>query len=188
MKPRIFVITGGPCTGKSTVINEIARLGYRIIPEAARVVIAEQQKIKNGKLPWNDRDGYQKLVLRRQLDDLKGVSGIVFLERGLHDALAYYKLDNLKPPHEIVAAARNASYERVFLMEPIPFYEKDNERREDAETRDRIHAAIIDVYVRHGYNLFSVPFMQPAERAGLILNEARIHIEKAMTIRPSAQQ
>ena len=36
-----YVITGGPSTGKTTLLEELAKRGYKTIPEVARVVIDE---------------------------------------------------------------------------------------------------------------------------------------------------
>jgi len=38
-KIKWYVITGAPCSGKSTLLNELALKGFHIVPEAARVVI-----------------------------------------------------------------------------------------------------------------------------------------------------
>ena len=40
--PNFYVITGGPGSGKTTVLAELMRLGHRCIPEDARAVIQEQ--------------------------------------------------------------------------------------------------------------------------------------------------
>jgi len=41
-KSKWYVITGGPSSGKSTVLSCLEKMDYRIIPEAARVLIDEE--------------------------------------------------------------------------------------------------------------------------------------------------
>jgi predicted ATPase len=40
--PNLFVISGGPGAGKTTVLEELAKLGSRHAPEVARQIIQEQ--------------------------------------------------------------------------------------------------------------------------------------------------
>ena len=42
------VITGAPCSGKTSVINELARKGFRVVPEAARAYLDDE--LKKGRL------------------------------------------------------------------------------------------------------------------------------------------
>ena len=53
-----YVITGAPCSGKTSVIREIEKRGYGTVPEAARTYIKQElaqgltlDKIKENK-PW----------------------------------------------------------------------------------------------------------------------------------------
>ena len=37
-----YVLTGGPCSGKTTLIDELKQRGYSVFPEPARIVIASE--------------------------------------------------------------------------------------------------------------------------------------------------
>ncbi len=37
--PNLFIVSGGPGSGKTTVLNRIAERGYRVFPEVARRII-----------------------------------------------------------------------------------------------------------------------------------------------------
>ena len=39
--PNLYVITGGPGSGKTTVLAELERQGFRCAPEVARQIIQE---------------------------------------------------------------------------------------------------------------------------------------------------
>jgi predicted ATPase len=51
----LFVISGGPGAGKTIILLELARLGFRYVPEVARQIIQEQIQSGGKALPWADR-------------------------------------------------------------------------------------------------------------------------------------
>jgi predicted ATPase len=134
--------------------------------------IIERNKANNGALPWTDRDSFQKQVLAKQQEWEKEIpEGIekVFLDRGVADGLAYYKMDNLEPPAELVEAARKANYTKVLVLEPLKSYEQTTTRREDAETAKKLHELITQTYRELGYETISIGPGTPEERARKIL-------------------
>src|SRR5262249_45119168 len=52
---RFFILTGGPGSGKSSLIDALERLGYRRSVEAGRGIIQDQVDIGGRALPWADR-------------------------------------------------------------------------------------------------------------------------------------
>lgn len=174
---QLFVITGGPCSGKTTTIERLSRMGFKTVPEAARAVILEQKK-SGGKLPWTDLDAYQRMVLGCQLRDTAGISGAAFVDRGIPDGIAYYIANGREPSEEILAAARNVQYAKVFMLEMLPQHEKDSERVEAEETAKKIHAALRKVYSGLGYDIVKVPVMEPRRRAEFILEKSGLKARK----------
>lgn len=53
-----YVLTGGPGVGKTTLLEELERRNYEIVPEIARELIKEQQKTNGQVLPWKDKELY----------------------------------------------------------------------------------------------------------------------------------
>jgi predicted ATPase len=49
---RLFVITGGPGSGKSTLIDALAGHGIFSMPEAGRSILQDQVAIGGEALPW----------------------------------------------------------------------------------------------------------------------------------------
>src|SRR3989344_6176416 len=92
-----YILTGGPGTGKTTMIQEFKRRGYRTFPEVARQIIAEEQGKEKGILPWTDLGSFQELVVERQVAQEKDVSTNkkIFLDRALPDNLAYAEIGNV---------------------------------------------------------------------------------------------
>jgi predicted ATPase len=175
------VITGGPCVGKSSVVGALNEMGFKTIPEVARMVIEEQQRMGGQILPWINRDAFQKEVRNRQLEleekvdantTLFGWLPPVFLDRGLEDGVGYYLADGIEVPNDFYATGRNHErYSGIFLLDQLPNYQKDSVRAEDLQSATRIHKSIEKAYVGHGYSkITKVPVMSVKDRVRFILN------------------
>lgn len=66
------VITGGPGSGKTSLVEALAALGHPVEPEAGRAIIRRQQAIDGQALPWRDRALFAELMLDRDLEDTPG--------------------------------------------------------------------------------------------------------------------
>ena len=65
--PNLFVVSRGPESGKTTVLHELASLGFAFAPEVARQIIREQVQSGGTALPWRDREAYTRLMLQRSI-------------------------------------------------------------------------------------------------------------------------
>ena len=167
-----YILTGGPGVGKTSVINELREQGFYTNGEVADYLIKRGLETNSNLLPWKDRDGFQRAVLETQLrweKEFAEDTEIAFLDRGVADGIAYYRIDGLEAPREITEAARNAKYEKVFLLEPIEAYENTKVRREDAETAKRIHCEIERAYRELGYEIVRIPAEPIKQRVSRIL-------------------
>jgi predicted ATPase len=59
----LYVVTGGPGSGKSTLIEALAASGVPGMPEAGRAIIQDQVAIGGNALPWSDRQAFAELML-----------------------------------------------------------------------------------------------------------------------------
>jgi predicted ATPase len=151
----LYIIAGGPHTGKSTVIKSLEKRGYEIVPEAARRIIKQQKKKDDPILPTTHLYGFQCLVLQEQLALERRVKGgMAFLDRCLIDNIPYCNVAGIKAPNlmmdEIDSRLKDGSYLQAFLLDPIPGYKKDDERFEDPALAKRIHDEIVSVYQGYG--------------------------------------
>lgn len=165
-----YVITGGPCVGKTTTLNELARRGYKTAPEAARMIIQEEQAKPNGILPWTDLLGFQHLVLQRQIN-LEQRLWDGFLDRAI-DGIAYCRLGKIEVPKELIYFAKTNRYDCIIFPDALP-YKLDSERKEDEATAKKIHDEIFKVYVEFGYNPIRVPVLPVDKRADFILEKIK---------------
>jgi predicted ATPase len=170
MKTYKYVLTGGPCVGKTTILDLISLRGITIVPEAARYVIEIEQAKDGDALPWKDNAKFQKRVMDRQLElenDLD--DGIVFLDRGLIDGHGYCKHFGTATPEGLIELSVDR-YEKIFLLDQLPNYNNDESRLENFEEATRIHEAIADAYISLGYGVIRVPVLSPDKRVEFILN------------------
>ena len=164
------VITGAPCSGKTSVIREIEQRGTRVIHEFARSYIDEQlgkglhlDQIKADVLRFERHILHAKIRIEEALTETEPV----FLDRGVPDSIAYYRLEGLDPA-EPLALSHKARYRQVFFFERFKFL-KDDVRSEDDMMAAKLNDLLLEAYAQIGYDIIRVPVMPVAERMDLVL-------------------
>lgn len=168
---RWYVITGGPGTGKTTVIDMLEARGYAILPEMARLHIDEE--LARGKtLEEMERDehAFQREVLHMQIEAEKRLprTRITFFDRGIPDTLAYYRFHKLAEDELILKAVAKCRYRKVFMLEQLPL-KPDYARTESEVDQKEISRIIHDVYDSLPFPVVHVPRMSPEKRVEFIL-------------------
>lgn len=169
-----YIFTGGPGSGKSTVLNILESMGYNTVKEVARDIIQNQIKTNGDALPWNNTVRYAHLMLLHSIVDFEEFAHInvpCFFDRGIIDTLGYSRLINISITNELIEAADKYRYNsKVFLF---PFwreiYINDTERKQDRAEAERTYLAIKKVYEEFDYQTIIVPFLPPKERAEWII-------------------
>ncbi|MGE4422071.1 MAG: AAA family ATPase [Pseudodesulfovibrio sp.] len=147
MRNEYIVFTGGPGSGKSTVIKALRRLGHACSEEKGRRIIQEELERSGRALPWRDKTAFRDRMLDEELraygDHLR-CEGLVYFDRGIVDVYGYSLLEGL----EITAALRSACAshryaDRAFIFPPWEhIFTNDAERKQDFAEARRTHAAI----------------------------------------------
>ncbi len=162
----MIVITGGPSVGKSTLLHELRKGGFTVVPEQATEVI------KEGKiLPWKNRDLFQREVLRRQIEaesQFHNSKEIVFVDRGVLDGEAYYQCDGIEP-QAVFKELSAMQYTHVLLLEPLGVFVHDGIRFEDMDYTVRITQVLHDVYRKKGFDVIRIPAEKVSRRMQLAL-------------------
>ncbi len=135
---RFFVITGGPGSGKTTLIERLAVRGICAMPEAGRSIIQDQAAIGGSALPWADRSAFAELMLSWELRSYREAlrqSGPVVFDRGVPDVVGYLRLCGLPVPLHMEKAAGIFRYHRrVFIAPPWKeIFGQDAERKQSFE-------------------------------------------------------
>jgi predicted ATPase len=169
---RVYVITGGPCVGKTTLINALAADGFPVLHEVARKIIDAETLKGSNILPWSDKIGFQRRVFESQLEQERKLSGgIIFLDRGLHDGFAYYKLYGWTIPPEFIQIAKTHRYSGVFQLDRSAEYQQDTRRREDYKTAKQIDLLLEDTYTEFNHKPLKIPFFSVDERKKIVLGK-----------------
>jgi len=165
------VITGGPCTGKTTVVNLLAQIGYKTTIEHARHYI-DTQKISGRTVEEirQNKKEFQLGVLNMQIEEegKLDVNELVFLDRALPDAMAYYQFLGLEYDDRLIEQCNKYCYNKVFILARLPLT-NDYARLEDEAEQIRIHNLIIKVYQSFPCPIVHVPVLPAEERVDFIL-------------------
>ncbi len=172
--PNLFVLSGGPGSGKTTVLRELDKAGFRHAPEVARQIIQEQVRSGGTALPWVDREAYTRLMLRRSIESyLEHAPALrpVFCDRGIPDTLGYARLIGLPETNEIEDACRRYRYAPLVFVAPPwkEIYVTDSERKQDFAEAKRTFEQVTSVYRDCGYDVAEIPRLSPGGRAQFIL-------------------
>lgn len=166
-----YVVTGAPCSGKTTVVNLLHSKGYKTTIEYARHYIDTQRS--HGKTMEEIRSNQHKFqlgVLEMQIKQEAQLSpsDVVFLDRAIPDTLAYYRFLNLEVDKKIVDALSNISYKKIFLLDYLPLVQ-DYARKEDQSAQKKLHELLSDVYESLPFPIVRVPILPAEERVDFIL-------------------
>lgn len=167
-----YVITGGPGSGKTTTINLLTERGYKTTIEHARHYIDTQRLTgKTTEALKENQAEFQMRILEMQLQQEASLhpNDVIFLDRALPDALAYYKFLNLPVSRKLLDALEVYRYKKIFVLDLLPLV-PDYARLEDDASQQRIHELLIEVYTDLEYEVIHVPLLPAEHRVEFILN------------------
>ncbi len=169
--PKKYVLTGGPCTGKTTLIKFLKTLGYQVVTEVAPIIMREE-RAKGKTIPWQDLVYFQNRVLDRQLhfESKLNLLPSAFVDRGALDSLAYFGLFKTTPSKDFIDKVLSNKYEGVFLLDFLPFYRTNVLRIESLNIAKEIHRLLKKTYLKYGYKVISVPALDVSKRANFVCN------------------
>ncbi len=167
-----YVITGGPSSGKTTTVEELERREFEIVHETAAEVIKEMQS--EGKDVAEHFEELQTRIFELQLATEAALGdGVHFLDRSIIDGLAYRKARDLDLPKERIEAAKKTKYDKVFLMELLPFVEDGIRFESSIEEVLAIQEQTKQTYEEYGYEVILVPVMSVIDRVKFILQHLK---------------
>lgn len=136
MADHLYVITGGPGSGKTSLVDALAEAGLMGMPEAGRAIIRDQVAIGGYGLPWANRALFAELMLAWELcahRQASALAGPAVLDRGVPDVLGYLALCGIPVPDHMRRAAERCRYNRNVFVAPYwpEIFGQDAERRQD---------------------------------------------------------
>jgi predicted ATPase len=174
--PKKIVITGGPGSGKTTLINRFKEMGFSCLPEISRQITAEAQKKGIEQLFLKDPLLFSKKLLEGRLSQYKDAKNhtppFLFYDRGLPDVTAYMNYFNTRYPSFFTTTCEQNRYDAVFILPPWKaIYKQDKERYETYEEAVKIHDFLLDEYSKFNYKVFDVAPGTVEERIAYIQNK-----------------
>lgn len=176
------LFTGGPATGKSTLIQGLASRGYRCYPEEIRLlteeVLQSQRVVPHGENPLlitEDPLDFNRRLLERRLRQWRDFEsreeGLAFFDRGMPDVLAYMDAFGQPYPGNFEQLCRWHRYDYVFLTPIWPeIFKNDSQRLESVETAYRTESHLIGTYRSYKYELIPVPLLPAEDRIRFVLD------------------
>ena len=157
------VITGGPGSGKSTLINLLEQYGYFCFKEFSRSLIQKSKNegeenyfkskpIEFSRIIWKKR--IKQLVEASEIE-LKKDKPFVFFDRGIHDIIAY--VDFIGQPYgQNEFKPENNTYDIALLLPPWKeIYINDLHRSESFEEANGLYHQI-----KKTYKAFNIPILE----------------------------
>ena len=169
------VVTGGPGTGKSTLLEELAHRAIATESEVARAIL----KAPGGMaLRADDPAGFARAMFDAELTAYRAAGergGTTVFDRGFPDIVGFLRLAELTVPHDIDRACRELRYDGpVFRAPPWQaIYRPDEERIQDWQDALASDAAVTAAWRHYGYDLVDLPRVGVAQRAGYVLETLR---------------
>lgn len=175
MQTKRIVITGGPGTGKTTIIDQLTASGYACMEEVSRQITLEAQNNGIDQLFIQDPINFSTQLAHGRARHFQQVEQmnqeVVFFDRGIPDVPAYLNFAKTTIPEEIRDLSANLRYDIVFIVNPWKaIYTSDNERYESFDLALEIHQHLVDTYTSLHYNLIEIPFGDVTTRVNFIIS------------------
>jgi len=180
---RFLILTGGPGSGKSTLIDALQQAGFSRSIEAGRGIIQDQVSIGGPAVPWNDRALFAELMLCWEMRSYRMAEqqmGPVFFDRGVPDVVGYLRLSNLSVPAYFETAAKTFRYNRSVFIAPAwrEIFQQDRERKQDFDEAVRTCEVLAETYKGLGYELIELPRVPVAERVRFVLQKCGLALAR----------
>jgi predicted ATPase len=175
---RFVVLTGGPGSGKSALIDALERAGFGRTVEAGRGIIQDQVAIGGRALPWIDPALFAEMMLAWEMRSYREAgerAGTIFFDRGVPDVAGYLRLMKLPVRESVEKAVARFRYDpRVFIAPPWEeIFQQDRERKQDFAEAVRTYEMLAETYTKCGYELVALPRLSVQERVEFVRERIR---------------
>ncbi len=167
--PPWYVLTGGPCSGKTTLLEKLHRMKYATVPEVARELInVLTKKGETARDVWESREMQLRILDRKlELEESAPRNRTVFFDRGVPDSIAYFEVLGMNTEN-LEKICRNR-YRKIFFMEMLPF-KNDSARTENKAMASKLDKLIFESYKKLDYDIVKIPAVGVGKRLELVVS------------------
>ena len=151
------VITGGPSTGKTTLIKWFRDHGHAVEDESAADLIRRGLSGERIPMPWDDLQGFESALHLTQRQREHRARPGAFLDRSLVDILVYCEAYGITSPPGLMDDILKRDYGPVFVLARLPVFASENYRSEIDTEGHRLGSFFAPVYTRLGFTTFETP-------------------------------
>ncbi len=144
-----ILITGGPGSGKTSIINELENKNYNCEHEIVRSLTLIGKESGIDQLFLKNPLDFSKNLLELRISQFNKKQDHIqtFYDRGVHDVLAYLNYIKIKFPKELTVKAEKIKYNKVIILPPWKeIYIQDDVRYESFKESIKIYNEIIKTY------------------------------------------
>lgn len=172
-----IVITGVPCSGKTSLVKRFAEYGFKGKEEIARNYIGEMMKkgISPDELKKDRKIYFEKLFelqIKFEQSILHFSDETVFLDRSIPDILAYSFVDCFETIETQKIISNSHRYKKIFVLDPLPFVD-DGFRSNNLARREKLNEAFESAYKSLSYDVVRLPVLPIDDRLELVLKEIK---------------
>jgi predicted ATPase len=150
-----IIISGGPSSGKTTLINELKNLGFNCFDEVSREII-ENQNINTSIKEFD----FEETVFNKRIEQYHlAKSDLQFYDRSFIDGLAYMKMNQIIIPDSFVNKSKELRYHSTVFICPFwsQIFENDSQRLENIEQAKKIYNQLKSIYSEFDYKIAILP-------------------------------
>lgn len=178
METKRIVISGGPGSGKTTLITHLEAKGHICMHEVSRAVTKKAQEEGIAQLFLENPILFSKKLMEGRLEQFIEASSFntpfIFYDRGMPDVTAYMDYLNTHYPENFSETCKTNRYDLVFLLPPWKdIYQQDTERYESFEQAEILYQFLLKGYQKYNYNVLEVPTGSIENRSLYILEQLK---------------
>ena len=169
---QICVIAGGPCSGKTTVLNALREKGFWVEEETAeRLLRSGVQSGQSARSMRSDAVQWQQEVLQMDhaLFEKLPVDQRIFTDTSFIEDVVYSRRAGIEVGPNVCDWLHKRRFGQVFFLAPVGVHESTSIRMESQPLAHHLSHAIHNEYERFGYEPIAIPAVGPAERVEIIL-------------------
>lgn len=169
-----YVLSGCSGGGKSTLLTELGRRGYRTVSEPGREIVREELEKGGDALPWINPQAFADRAIEMSVgafDEVASHHAPVFFDRSFIDAVSFVvHLTGALSPDLTQLVQKRRYAPTVFLVPPWPeIFVTDAERKTSYEDAVAEYERLLVSFELFGYKTVIVPKEPVEKRADFVL-------------------